>query len=159
LGLFGAAIGSVGLLVVSLAYGLPLMALMIPFLIGLCGPLLVLTSLHPGIVVEQDGLRLTPLVWKSSFVRWADLERLTEHTLLKPPPPQRRSAGKRRVEIQSGVMIIARRGALPWHYRIVGLMAGSGFRPTFAIASHAHVGYEALYKELQRRMRQPEQNR
>jgi hypothetical protein len=152
LGLLGAGLGVVGLLAVGIGYGLPLLILMIPFLIGLSVPLLTLTSLHPAITIEDGGLRLTPLVWKSSFVGWQDVERLTTHTLLKPAPPERYQRRRKGAAVHSGHMLVARRGALPWHYCVVGVMAGFGWRPVFAVSNQTHTEYEKLHRELRQRL-------
>ncbi len=144
-GLLGVVFGTIGLLLIGFGYGLPLTIVMIPFLWGLSAPLLLLTSLHPVIIVEEEGLRLKPLVFPASFVQWDAIVELKEHSLLKPPPTTKRG---RRKKAAKGHMIVATR--LPIHYRVVGLFAGVGFRPVFAISDHTHQDYLQLYREIKK---------
>lgn len=140
LGLMGTVLGSIGLLILGFGYGLGLMVLMVPFLLGLSTPLFLITSLHPAITVEENGLRLKPLVFPASFVRWEAIQQITKHTLLKPPPPSK----LHRLTPHEGDMLLVLPNTLPWHYRMVGWMAGHGFTPVFAISNRTHVDYERL---------------
>jgi hypothetical protein len=151
IGLACTVVGSLGLLIAGIMNGLPLLVIMIPFLIGLSLPLFQLTSLHPAITVEEDGLRLNPLVFPPSFVAWDDLIEMTDHTLVKPPAPSKIQQRLKR-EPHTGEMILAKMGVLPFHYRVVGLMGGQGFKPTFAISNRSHVEYEALRSEIRKHL-------
>lgn len=143
------ALAGVGILLVAVLYTLPLVALMVVFLAGLNVPLLLLTSLHPDVELHEDGLRLMPLVWPSQFVRWDELAHTTPHSLLKPPPPERSIIKEKP---QEGLMVVAQRGSLAWHWRLVGLMAGHGWSPVFGIASHTHTDYPALRRHLKKNL-------
>ncbi|NDJ85479.1 MAG: hypothetical protein GYB66_06305 [Chloroflexi bacterium] len=144
-GMLLTVLGVAGLLVLGIGYGLFLMVLMVPFLLGLALPLFLLTSLHPSIAVEEGGLRLRPLVFAETYVAWDKIEAMTPHTLVKPPPPS-----KLRRKAQTGVMFVARPGALPAHYRVVGMLSGHGFKPVFAISDRTHQDYEHLKQQIER---------
>jgi hypothetical protein len=150
-GLACTVVGSVGLLIAGIADGLPLLVMIIPFLIGLSLPLFLLTSLHPAITVEEEGLRLKPLLFPSSFVAWDNLLDMVNHELVKPPAPSKIQQRLKR-EPQKGEMILAKMGALPFHYRVVGWMGGQGFKPTFAISNRTHIEYDALRSEIKKHL-------
>jgi hypothetical protein len=151
LGMIGIIFGAGGLLIIGLFYGLPCLILMIPFLLGMIFPLVVLTALHPGITANEEGLRLKPLIWKASELRWENLVALTDHSLIPAPPPDRQLR-LRKKPAQVGYMIIVQRGALGWPYRLVGVAAGHGLNPIFAISNKTHTNYEALAAALQDRL-------
>jgi hypothetical protein len=144
-------IGVVGALIAGFALGLPLMVLMIPFLVALCLPLFLQTSLHPAIAVDKEGLHLNPLIWRGHFVRWEDLEGYTQHHLLRPPAPKMLKRKGR--DPQEGLLIIGTTN-LPWHYRVVGLLAGKGLRPVFGISNWTHVDYAALRNHIRKNLRE-----
>lgn len=146
-GLMGVVVGTVGLLVVGIGYGLPLMVLMVPFLWGTGAPLLLLTSLHPVITVEEDGLCLKPLFFPASFVSWETIIEMTDHRLLKPLDNTRR--GRQRKPVKGQMLLVER---LPFHYRVVGAFAGYGFRPVFAISDRTHTDYEKLRREIKKNL-------
>lgn len=153
MGLVFMLIGVMGLFLGGIVYGLPLLIIMIPFLIGLSMPLFLLTSLHPTIRIEENGLQLKPLVFPASFITWENMIERIEHTLVKPPAPSKVQQQLKRTP-HKGEMILAKTTALPIHYRIVGFMAGQGFKPTFAISNRTHVDYEALQSEIQKHLPQ-----
>lgn len=146
LGLLGTLFAIIGLLILGIGYGLWLMVLMIPFLIGLTAPLFLLTSLHPAIRIEETGVYLKPLVFPTSFVLWEDVVEMVEHTLVRPPLPSK--LGKRKT--QTGEMFIVQGGKLPFHYRVVGFMAGYGFTPVFAISDRTHLDYYILRQQMKK---------
>lgn len=145
--------GALGLLIVGLMYGLPLMLLMIPFLMGMVFPLIVFTAIHPEITLQDEGVHIKPLVWKSRLVAWEQLTALTDHALMKPPPPARQQKLTRR-PVTKGHMILVQKGALGWPFRVVGFAAGHGTTPVFAISSKTHRDYDQLYQTLKRRLPQ-----
>ena len=149
LGLLGTVVGSVGLLILGFGYGLGLMVLMVPFLLGLSTPLFLITSLHPAITVKENGLRLKPLVFPASFLQWESIREMTPHTLVKPPAPSK----LRRSSTQQGEMLLVVPNSLPWHYRMVGWMAGHGFTPVFAISNRTHVDYELLRDTVKKHLK------
>lgn len=152
LGIAGLVVGGVGLLLMGILLGLPLMILAIPFFIALGIPLLLQTSLHPTIIVEENGIRLYPLVWRATFLRWEDIDYIRNHSLLKPPPPTR--LARKGVLLHEGMMIVTPRQALPWHYHWIGLMVGDGFQhPMFAISNRTHVDYEILRETIKKHAR------
>jgi hypothetical protein len=132
------------MLVVAILNVLPLLFITALLVLGLNLPLFLLTSLHPGVEIYEEGVRLTPLVWKSDFVPWEALVYRTPHTMLKPaPPPRHPIQPKLRPE---GLMIVGQQGA--WHYRIVGIFSGFGWKPVFAVANHTHAHYPRLRDTL-----------
>lgn len=134
---------AVALLVLSIVYVLPLLFLTALLLLVLVTPLLLLTSLHPAVDVHDDGLQVTPLVWKSHFILWENLSHLTRHHLLGPEPTER--SGQQKVE---GLMVVAKRGK--WHFRIVGLFAGQAGKPVFAISDRTHQDFNKLRFNLKK---------
>lgn len=131
------------LLIVSILNVLPLLLITALFMFVLVSPVLLLTSLHPAIDVHEEGLQVTPLVWKSHFVPWQDLSHLTRHRLLGPPPTER--SGKKEVE---GLMIVGRQGK--WHFRVVGIFAGQSGKPVFAISDRTHQDFNTLRYNLKK---------
>ena len=83
----------IGLLALGIGYGLPLLPLMAFFLATLAAPLLLLTVLHPQVTVYPDGLWLKPLVWRGTWVPWAAIASIEDHTLIR--------AGSKATAIQS----------------------------------------------------------
>lgn len=142
-----ALLASIGLVIVAFGFGAGLTLLMIPFLLGLTVPLVLLVSLYPAVSVAEEGLRLQPNGMPGTFVRWEELEAIAEHTLLKPAPPP-----KLRREAHQGDMIIVRKGAVPFYYRLIGMMAGYGTSPVFAISNRTHVEFSALRRTLKNRL-------
>ncbi|MEB2287424.1 MAG: hypothetical protein OZ934_04875 [Anaerolineae bacterium] len=144
LGIAGALVGIVGLLVLGFGYGLPLLVLSVPFLIALVVPLLQLAVLHPRVTVYERGVWLQPLLGRGRWIAWEDIARVAEHTLI------RRGQARRRDREHFGQLIVVERG-LPPVFMIVGLMAGLGWRArAFGISTHSHVEYEALRRAIVR---------
>ncbi len=152
-GIIGIVFGAIGLLIIGLIYGLPLMVLMIPFLLGMMIPLIILTAIHPEITVQDEGVHIKPLIWKSRLVAWEQLTALADHSLMKPPPPSRQQKLTGRPVVK-GQMILVEKGALGWPFRVVGFAAGHGTTPVFAISSKTHRDYDQLYQALKRRIPQ-----
>ena len=144
-GIAGAIIGSIGLFVTALSYSAGLLIVMIPFLLGLTMPLFLLIALYPGIEIYEDGLEIMPNGLPSLRLEWQDMLEITEHTLLKPPPPS-----KFRKKKHEGDMILVKVGKLPFYYRIVSFIAGQDGVPVFAISNESH----EHYKELKRFLKQ-----
>jgi len=137
--MFGTVLATFGLMLGAVAYSAGLLLVMIPFLWGLSVPLFLLTSLYPSVIVYEDGIEVKPYGFSASRLSWDDILATTQHTLLKPPPPS-----KLKRVAQSGVMIVVKPTSLPFHYRMVGLMAGAGWKPIFAISNKTHTDYEDL---------------
>ncbi|MBI5928242.1 MAG: hypothetical protein HY862_02970 [Chloroflexi bacterium] len=150
-GIVGILFGAGGLLIVGLADGLLLMILMIPFLMGMIFPLIILTAAHPEITLQDEGVYVKPLIWKSRLVAWENLVALVDHSLMKPPPPSRQPRFNKKPAAK-GQMIIVQKGALGWPFRVVGFAAGHGTTPVFAISNKSHQDYEKLYQTLKRRI-------
>lgn len=146
-GIIGILFGAVGLLILGLTYGLLLMLLMIPFLLGMIMPLVILTALHPDIAIHDEGVLVKPLIWKSHLVTWNQLTALAEHALMKPPPPERQRKLTRQ-KLADGYMVVVEKGALGWPFRVVGFAAGHGTSPVFAISNKAQQEYDTLYRTL-----------
>lgn len=83
LGLAGAGIGVAGLALLGLIYRLPLLVLAAGFLAILALPLVQLAVMHPQITVYAEGLWLQPLLGRGTWVPWAAIVRLAEHTLIQ----------------------------------------------------------------------------
>lgn len=143
------AFAVVGLLVLGIGYGMFLMIVMIPFLLALSSSLLLLACLHPSIEVHERGLTIKPLVFKKQQVAWEAIEEMVDHSLMKPIPPKRQNKAK----TPQGQMLLLGRGALPLPYRIVGLLAGHGYRPVIAIASWTHTDYDTLRRTIQKALK------
>lgn len=147
LGLAGLAFGVVGLIVVGVWQGLPLLPLMAPFLAVMALPLLQLAVMHPTITVYERGLWLQPVLGPGAWVRWDAVIDVADHTLIH------RALNKRGERERDGRLIVVERG-LPGVYRVVGGMAGLGWRTrAFGIATHAHVDYKTLLNAIQRHKR------
>ncbi len=153
LGLGGVLFGTAGLVYAAFAYGAGLMLVMIPFLWGLSLPLFLLTSLYPGVIVHENGVELRPYGFRRTLLVWDDMLALTENSLLKPPPPS-----KLRRVTHVGAMILVKSDKLPVHYRVVGLIAGVGWKPIFGISNKTHADYEALLLAFQERLPQRKLN-
>ncbi|MCB9438252.1 MAG: hypothetical protein H6673_14850 [Anaerolineales bacterium] len=138
-----------GMLVLGIGYGLFLMIVMIPFLLALSSSLLLLACLHPSIEVHEGGLTIKPLVFKKQQVAWEAIEEMVNHSLMKPVPPKHQNKAK----TPKGQMLLIERGALPWPYRIVGLLAGHGYRPVIAIGSWTHRDYDTLRRTLEKALK------
>lgn len=144
--LVGVVFATLGLLILGFGFGLPLMVVMVPFLLGLSSPLLLLACLHPAIEVQAEGLSIQPLVFKPHQIAWGAIETMVEHSLIKPVPPKRQKF----IRPQQGQMLLLERGSLPLQYRIIGLLAGHGFRPVIAISNRTHTDYETLRRTIQK---------
>ena len=142
-GLAGIVFGVIGLLALGIGYGLPLLLLMAFFLATLAVPLLLLTVLHPHITVYPDGLWLKPLVWRGTWVPWAAIASIEDHTLI------RRGQQRDRDTEHFGQIIVVD-GALPPLYAIVGMMAGLGRARAFGISTYSHTDYPRLLNAIQR---------
>lgn len=142
-GLAAAAFGVIGLVVVGVALGLPLLPVMALFLAVLIVPLLLLTVLHPAITVYERGLWLQPLVWRGVWLPWEAITRLEDHTLI------RRGKEKDRHVEHFGKLIVVDDG-LPRVYVVVGIMAGLGTARAFGISTLGHADYKALLNAIQR---------
>lgn len=153
LSMFGVIIGTLGFIAMAFLYQAGLMLVMIPFLWGLSLPLFLLTSLYPGVVVYEQGVELQPFGFRPSQLAWDDLVAITEHTMLKPAPPS-----KLRRTAQTGTMIIVQSDKLPFPYKIVGLIAGIGWKPVFAISNKTHTDYESLLAVFEDRLPHRELN-
>lgn len=144
LGIAGALLGMMGLLVLGFGYGLPLLVLSVPFLAALIVPLLQLAVLHPRVTVYERGVWLQPLLGHGVWIAWEDITRIAEHTLI------RRGQARGRDREHFGQLIVVERG-LPPVFMVVGLMAGLGWRTrAFGISTHSHVEYEALRQAIVR---------
>lgn len=153
LGLGASLFASIGLFMVGVVYAAPFMVLMIPFLWGLSVPLFLLTSLYPGVVLHEDGVELLPYAFKTNQLAWDDLIAITEHTLLRPPPPS-----KLRRKTHTGAMILVKPDKLPAPYKVVGFIAGMGWNPVFAISDRTHTDYDALLAIFEERLPKQELN-
>ncbi len=144
LGIAGALVGIVGLLVLGFGYGLPLLVLSVPFLAALVVPLLQLAVLHPRATVYERGVWLQPLLGRGVWIPWANIARIADHTLI------RRGQARSRDREHFGQLIVVGRG-LPPIFMVVGLMAGLGWRTrAFGISTHSHVEYEKLRRAIVR---------
>lgn len=135
------------MVIVAFGFGAGLVLVMIPFLLGLATPLVLLIALYPRIEVREDGLVLHPNGLPPTYVPWEHVQRLTEHTLLKPPPPS-----KLKRTPHQGDMVLLQPGVVPFYYRIVSLIAGYGGTPVFAISNRTHVDYEDLKRLLKKQI-------
>jgi hypothetical protein len=145
-GLAGIVFGVIGLLALSIVYGLPLLPLAAFFLAMLLPPLLLLTVLHPRVTVYENGLWIKPLLWRGCWVAWEAVERIEDHTLIQ------RGTTKERQQEHFGQLVVVDKG-LTWPFLVVGIMAGLGRVRAFGISTHAHTGYQALRRTILRQVR------
>ncbi|MBN1680842.1 MAG: hypothetical protein JW966_11165 [Anaerolineae bacterium] len=146
LGIAGAGFGVVGLVVMGIWHGLPLLPVMAMFLVILSLPLVQLAVMHPRVTVYEDGLWLNPVLWRSSWIPWDAIGSVEKHTLI------RHVVNKRGKLERDGRLIVAE--GLPWPYQIVSGMAGLGWRArAFGIATNAHTDYPALLNAIQHHKR------
>ncbi len=139
------------LLVISIIYVLPLLALTVVFLLALTMPIFLQTSLHPALEVREDGLYVQPLIWRNEFIAWESISHLTAHPMLKPAPPSQIPLINKTP--QEGLLIVCHKGAAAWHYRLLGIITGQGVTPVFAFSNHTHADYKQLRRELKRRLK------
>ena len=139
-----------GLLIIAVIYGLPLLMLTAIFLVALTTPVFLLTSLHPALEIREEGLYVTPLVWRSRLLEWVEISHLTVHPMLKPAPPSQIPLINKTP--QEGLLIVCTKTASGWHYRIIGVITGQGLTPAFAFSNHTHADYKQLRHELKRRL-------
>jgi hypothetical protein len=143
LGLAGILIAVIGLLALSLIYGLLLLPLMAIFLLALVPPLLLPTVLHPRVTVFERGLWIMPVLWSGCWVDWEHITRVTDHTLI------RRGTTKRGQIEHFGRLIVVDRGlSLP--FLVVGIMAGLGRVRAFGISTLGQTEYERLRDTIER---------
>jgi hypothetical protein len=142
-GLIGDVCGVIGLLVLSIGYGLALLPLAAFFLAMLLPPLLLLTALHPRVTVYEKGLWIKPLVWRGCWVEWDAVARIAEHTLIQ------RGVAKEHQREHFGQLIVVDAG-LSWPFLVVGIMAGLGRVRAFGISTHSHVDYTELRGAIMR---------
>jgi len=145
LGLAGILIAVIGLLALSLIYGLPLLPVMALFLLALIPPLLLPTVLHPTVTVYETGLWITPLLWSGCWIEWADITRIADHTLI------RRGTTKRGQTEHFGRLIVVDRG-LSRPFLVVGIMAGLGRARAFGISTLGQQDYERLLKLIEQKI-------
>lgn len=146
-GIVLAVLSAIGMVIVAFGLGAGLVIVMIPFLLGLTLPLWMLIALYPAVEVREDGLVLQPNGLRANHVAWDDVLEMTEHTLLKPPPPS-----KLKRTAHAGEMILVRKGALPFYYRIISMIAGYDGVPVFAISNRTHTNYDTLKRTLKKQI-------
>lgn len=137
LGLIGNGIGVIGLTALGAIYNLPLLPLAAVFLLMLCPPLVLLTTLHPHVTVYENGLWVRPLLWRGCWITWNTILSVEDHTLI-----QRGTTKAHQME-HFGQIIVVQTG-LSWPFLAVGIMAGLGRVRAFGISTHGHSDYETL---------------
>ncbi len=121
---------------------MPLLPVMAVFLAILAAPLLLLTVLHPHIMVYERGLWIKPLLWRGCWIGWESVACIEDHTLIQ------RGKRTRWDKARDGHLIVVDEG-LPRAFEIVGIMGGLGRERAFGIATHSHVDYKALLNAIQ----------
>jgi hypothetical protein len=139
--------GVIGLLLLGVVYGLPLMPVIALFLAGMLIPLLQLAIMHPAITVYENGLWLQPMLTGGRWIPWEAVVVVADHTLI------RRGTTKDRQREHFGQLIIVDDG-LPRVYAVIGGLAGYGWRTrAFGISTHSHTDYKTLLNAIQKHKR------
>jgi hypothetical protein len=141
-GLVGDVAGVIGLLAMSVIWGMPLLPLM-AFFLALCLPLILLAVMHPRVTVYERGLWLQPLIGRGSWLTWDAITRIAAHTLIQ------RGVTKENQQEHFGQLIVVEHG-LAWPYLVVGIMAGLGRVRAFGISTHGQRDYAALHRTIKR---------
>jgi hypothetical protein len=110
-------------------------------------PLLLFTVLHPTISLYPDGLSLKPLLGRTSFLAWSQIGGWARHPLVFNNLASGRLMHGQSYKPRLGVILSVGDG-LPVLYRLVGLFAGLGWQPAFALSSTSHRSYQQLVEAI-----------
>lgn len=123
-------------------------------LVGLLAiPVLALITATPRLILDDEGIRLEPIVWPRQFVAWQDVLRMEDYPLLPEPDQEvlrRAFLGRKRYRPAEGKMLIVR--GLPPQYRAAGLLAGVRGEPIIVVTNRSYADYDALVQTLERRL-------
>ncbi|PJF23375.1 MAG: hypothetical protein CUN56_01220 [Phototrophicales bacterium] len=141
-----AAIGSMILVLIGAPTGFALVggiALLLIF------PLVMQTAIAPAVTVDDTGLTLHPLYWKSQHIGWDDIKAVKVFPLLPSKDEEitrKYAVGKQRYRAAEGIMLVI--PSLPMQYRIAGFFAGERAQPVIALTNRAHTDYDTLLKKV-----------
>ncbi|MDZ4671022.1 MAG: hypothetical protein SH821_09145 [Phototrophicales bacterium] len=108
-------------------------------------PLLMSTVIAPAIKVDDDGLTVMPVIWKSHTVTWVEISAVKPYPLLPPADAEvtrKIAVGRVKYAPANGIMLVIPK--LSWMYRIGGFFAGEHRQPIIAITNRAHSHYTDL---------------
>ena len=114
---------------------------------------LTLTTATPPISVDEHGLTITPVIWKSHVIPWAEITALKPYPLLPQENAEvtrRMLVGRKKYRPVEGVMLVI--PALPVQYRIIGVLAGEGWTPVIAVTSRTHTDYDRIVAYIRKRV-------
>jgi hypothetical protein len=144
---------------VILVAALPLMAVIVALgapggflLVGLVAlilstPLIMRTAVTPAVSLDDDGLTLHPLFWRTQTIPWDAIQAVQTFPLLPSEDAEvtrKVAVGRRNYRPAAGLMLVI--PSLPPAYRIAGFFAGVGGQPVIALTNRAHTDYEQLIR-------------
>lgn len=119
------------------------------FTVMLMLPILLHSVLHPEVAVTEHGLTLRPLLWGKFYVAWEQIVGVIDHPLIYEDPVFRRKFAGKAYRPREGMVIVLRHDT-PIHplFQLVGVVAGCGLQPAFAMSSTTHTDYAALIQTI-----------
>lgn len=137
-----AAIGSLVLVLIGAPAGFALIGFIALLMVF---PLLMQTAVAPAVTVDEAGLTLHPLYWKTQTVPWDAINAVKVFPLLPSKDEEitrKYAVGKRNYRVAEGIMLVI--PSLPPQYRIAGFFAGEHAQPIIALTNRAHTDYDEL---------------
>lgn len=119
------------------------------FLLALSPLVWMQTAAAPSLRLDDDGLTLTPVIWRPRRVAWDEIESIKPYVLLPPSDSEfgrKAMVGRKKYRAAAGYMLII--PSLPPIYRLHGLFTGEGWKGVIAITNRAHADYEPLIRTL-----------
>ena len=119
--------------------------------LGLTPPVLMLTATSPSVRVENDGFWIEPVIWKSRFIQWHQVEAAKVYPLLpsQNQEVQRRAfVGRRNYKPAEGIMLLIK--DLPPQYAIAAFFAGESGKTIIALTNRTHTDYTRLRQQIVR---------
>jgi hypothetical protein len=126
-----------------------LLGLAAVFVLLLALPILMRTTITPALTVSDDGLTITPIIWKPVRVAWDDVRAVKAYPLLPAPGSEvglKALIGAKRYRAPEGKLLVI--PSLPMQYRVNGFFCGEGLTPVIAFTNRTHIDYEALVKTV-----------
>jgi hypothetical protein len=130
--------------------GLFILAGIVLFL--LTPPVLMLTALSPPVTLSDDGLQVSPRIWRERFIPWDDVVAVKTYPLLPNESQEvnrRNFVGRRNYTPADGFMLVI--PGLPLPYRIAAFFSGEGGKGIVLLSNRTHTDYDHLKKQIIRR--------
>lgn len=115
----------------------------------LAAPVLMLTAYAPAVGVDERGITLFPIIWKTRFVPWNMVKAVKVYPLLPTEDAEvtrRITVGRKKYRPAAGIMLVI--PVLPPQYRIAGFFAGERAAPVIALTNRAHADYDTLLRAV-----------